>query len=158
MNIEGKTIWQVAAGNGNNTHYAKQCLEQNAVMIGPGHYGAWPECEQPMRADGLTARNVGMVRRFATEMKAGHLVVLRVGTKEVYGVGALVSTYDWSEKFANVQDWDLQHFWRVHWLWHQNGEPKTFSAYALNLGNRVQYLNPNALEVRRWLTSLSVNE
>lgn len=45
MNIEGKTLWQVAAGDGKNTHYAKQCLQQDIIVFGPGRYGAWPGCK-----------------------------------------------------------------------------------------------------------------
>ncbi|MDQ2801014.1 MAG: hypothetical protein M3Y13_15385, partial [Armatimonadota bacterium] len=95
-------------------------------------------------------------RRFAEDMKPGDIVVLRVGTQQVYGVGKLVGRYDWSEEFSNVDDWDLQHFWRVHWLWHQNGTPKMFPVYSLNLGNTVQKLT--SPEVRHWLKSLDVTE
>lgn len=154
MNTEGKTIWQVAAGNGDNTHYANFCLQQNVIVIGPGHCGAWPDCEMPLRSDGVSSRRVGIVRRFAEDMRARDIVVLRVGTQQVYGVGELIGNYDWSEDFSNVQGWDLQHFWRVNWLWHQDGKPKLFPVYALNLGNSVQKLT--SPEVRHWLHSLDI--
>jgi len=153
MNIEGKNLWQVAAGNG-KTNYAGLCLKQNVIVIGPGHYGAWPDCEKPMRKDGITSRRVGIVRRFAEDMKPRDIVVLRVGTQQIYGMGELVGNHDWSEDFSNVQGWDLQHFRRVHWLWHQDGKPKMFPVYFLNLGNSVQRLT--SPEIRRWLHLLDV--
>ena len=154
MNLEAKNVWQVAAGNGNHTHYAGLCLKQNVVILGPGKYGAWPDCEKPMRKDGITSRQVGIVRKFAEDMKPGDFVVLRVGTQQVYGVGKLVGNYDWSEDFSDVQGWNLHHFWRVQWLWHQDGRPKTFPVYSLNLGNSVQKLTSPG--VRQWLHSLDI--
>ena len=155
MNIAGKTIWQVAAGNGVK-NYTKRCLQQNVIIIGPGNHGAWPDCEKPMREAGVTSRGVGICRRFAEDMKPGDIVVLRVGTQQVYGVGELVGNYDWSDTFSNVQGWDLQHFRRVRWLWHENGEPKVFPVYTLNLGNSVQKLS--SLGVRHWLEALNIPE
>ena len=154
MNIEGKVVWQVAAGNGKNTHYAKQCLQQDVIVFGPGQYGAWPDCEIPMRANGWTAMKVGIIRRFAEDISPGDIVVLRVGTQHIYGVGEVVGHYDWSEKFGNVQTWDLQHFRRVRWLWHRDGEPEEFPVYSLKFGNSVQRLISPV--VRHWLESLDI--
>lgn len=153
MDIQNNNVWQVAAGNGNK-NYTHQCLAQNVIVIGPGHYGAWPDCEKDMRKDGITERGIGIVRRFAEEMKPGDIVVLRIGTRQVYGVGEIISSYDWSETYKDVQGWDLQHFRRVRWLWHQNGEPKMFPVYSLKLGNSVQRLT--SPEVRHWLHSLVI--
>jgi predicted Mrr-cat superfamily restriction endonuclease len=132
MNIEGKTLWQVAAGNGKNTHYAKQCLQQDVVVLGPGRYGAWPECKMPMLADTKaspmwTTTKAGIIKRFAEDIKPGDIVVLRVGTQYAYGVGEVVGNYGFSNQFSNVQGWDLQHYRRVRWLWHQDSEPEAVS-------------------------------
>ncbi len=155
MNPDGRTIWQVAAGNGSNTHYAECCLQKNVIIIGPGKFGAWPDCETPMRQGGISSRRVGIVKRFAEDMKPGDLVVLRVGTQHIYGVGRLVGNYDWSEEFRDVQGWDLHHSWQVQWLWHQDGKPKQFPVYSLKLGNSVQKLT--SPEVRHWLHSLDID-
>ncbi len=154
MNIEGKTIWQVAAGNGSSTHYADKCLAQGVIVVGPGHCGAWPHCEPCLRQDGVSSRRIGIVKRFAETMKSGDIVVLRVGTQHVYGVGELVGGYSWSNDFGNMDGWDLQHFRRVRWLRHQDGAPKTFPVYALKLGNSVQRLISS--EVRQWLEALEI--
>ena len=154
MDIEGKTIWQVAAGNGKDTHYAKQCLQQDVIVFGPGSYGAWPDCELPMRANGWTAMKAGIIRRFAEDVKPRDIVVLRVGTQNVYGVGEVVGNYGFSEAFRNVQGWDLQHFRRVRWLWHQDGEPETFPVHTLKFGSSVQHVISPV--VRQWLETLEV--
>ena len=162
MNIEGKTIWQIAAGDsklrndGKPRNYAKECLQQGVVIFGPGRYGPWPDCEIPMRGDGWTATKAGIIKRFAEDMKPGDVVVLRVGTQHIYGVGEIVGDYDFNEAFANVQGWDLQHLRRVRWLWHQDGEPEVFPVYSLKVGSSVQYLISPI--VRSWLEGLDVPE
>ena len=52
MNLDGRTVRQVAAGDGNTTHFAKQCLQQDVIILGSGRYGVWPDCEVSMRANG----------------------------------------------------------------------------------------------------------
>jgi hypothetical protein len=154
MDIERKTIWQVAAGHGKDTNYAGLCLEQGVILLGPGKYGPWPDCEQPMRADGWSATKAGMIRRFARVMAQGDMVVLRVGTQHVYGVGVVEGSYGWDARFADVHGQDLQHFRRVQWLWHKNGEPKTYAPHTLKFGSSVQYLiSP---QVRQWLQGLEL--
>ncbi len=156
MDIENKAVWQIAAGNGKNTHYAKQCLQQDVIVFGPGRYGAWPDCEILMRAGGWTATKAGIIKRFAEDITQGDIIVLRVGTQKVYGVGEVVGDYNWSELFSDVQGWDLQHFRRVRWLWHQDGEPEVFPVYALKFGSSVQRLiSP---EVCHWLSLLDISQ
>ena len=52
MNLDGRTVRQVAAGDGNTTHFAKQCLQQDVIILGPERYDVWPDCEVSMRANG----------------------------------------------------------------------------------------------------------
>lgn len=40
MNLLDKAVWQVAAGNGEQTHYAKTCLDHDVALVGPGRKGA----------------------------------------------------------------------------------------------------------------------
>lgn len=159
MNIDGKTIWQVSAGNGKNTQYANLCLALDVIVFGPGRYGPWPDCKIPMLADTKTrwtTTKAGIIKRFAEDLKPGDLVVLRVGTQQVYGVGEIVGDYGFSQLFGNVQTWDLQHYRRVRWLWYQDGEPKSFPVYSLKLGSSVQRLI--SLEVQCWLKTLDIPE
>lgn len=101
MNIDGKSIWHIAAGNGEK-HYAKLCLDKEVIIVGTGNEGPWPECERALRSR-ETALKVGITRRFAEDIKQGDLVILRVGTQNVYGVGEVVRGYGWSDLFGNVQ-------------------------------------------------------
>ncbi len=152
MDVNGKSLWQVAAGNGKETNYAKMCLDEGVIVFGPGRYGPWPDCRVPMLSDGWTTTKAGIIKRFAEELRVGDVVVLRVGTQQVYGVGEITGRYDFSEKFGNVQGWDLQHFRKVRWVWHMGGEPHTFPVYTLKLGSSVQrVISPLIWE---WVASL----
>lgn len=154
MNIEGKTIWQISAGDGKDKNYVKLCLQGGVVVYGPGKYGAWPSCKIPMLADGRTTMQTGIIRRFAEDVSQGDIVVLRLGTNRVYGVGEVVGKYGHSEIFSDVDGWDLQHFRRVRWLWQQSGSAKMFATYTLKFGSSVQYLISPV--VRRWLETLEI--
>lgn len=152
MDIAGKNLWQIAAGNGDNTHYAQQCLDAGVILVGPGKWGPWPDCEADMRAGGFSSFSVGKLRRFTDDIKVGDLVVLRVGTREVYGVGEVIGSYDWRKEFGNVQGWDLQHCRSVRGLWKANPSPKVFETYAMKFGSSVQRLiSP---QVQAWMKTL----
>jgi len=97
--------------------------------------------QKPMLADTTvspmwTVTKAGIIRRFAEDITPGDVVVLRVGTQHVYGVGEVVGDYGFSNLFSNVQGWDLQHYRRVRWLWHQDGEPEVFPVYTLTKRRR----------------------
>ena len=85
MMIQGKTLWQHAAGDPAHKH-VDLCLEWGAILNGPGGKGEWN--------DGACygeGRKQTDLRRFCeeTEMKNGDIVVLRIGTTEIYGVGVV---------------------------------------------------------------------
>ena len=84
-------------------------------------------------------------------MKDGDLVVLRVGTSVVLGVGQIAGPYEWSDAFGDVDGWDLQHVRRVRWLW--VGQ-KDFVTYAMKLGDTTQSLNDGP--VKDWLAQLAI--
>mgnify|MGYP005854899119 CR=1 FL=1 len=153
MEIGGRRIWQFAAGDSNRS-YQDLCLRWDAIMFGPGYAGPWPDCEEQLKADGCTTRKRGLIRRFCEEVSEGDLIVLRVGTAQVYGVGEVVGDYAWYSDFEDVDGWNLQHVRRVRWLWQYADQPKTFSAYALKLGDTIQSLTGDA--VRAWLESVEV--
>jgi hypothetical protein len=44
MDIVGKKLWQVAAGD-SDRHYARLCLRWDVVLDGPGSAGPWPSRE-----------------------------------------------------------------------------------------------------------------
>lgn len=155
MDITGKTIWQQAAGD-TDRNYSDLCLRWEVILNGPGYAGPWPDCEKPLRSDGWSSRKATDLRRFAEEMKDGDLVVLRIGTATVLGVGQLVGTYEWRDEFGDIDGWDLQHVRRVRWLWMDRNNPKTFDTYTLKQGDTTQKLNDGP--VTDWLSNLAVND
>ncbi len=154
MDIVGKQIWQVSAGNGEK-NYTEMCLRNDVIVVGPGREGPWPECEEPLLANPQwTKLKMAMLRHFAEHIKPGDLIVLRMGTQMAYGVGEVVGPYSWKAIFSNVDGWDLQHTRRVRWLWQNPQHPKTFPVYTLKFGSSVQHMiSP---EVSAWLQSLDV--
>lgn len=146
MDISGKTIWQQAAGD-TDRNYSDLCLKWDVILNGPGHVGPWPAVDPK-----CSARKVTDLKRFAEEMKDGDLVVLRIGTSTVLGVGQIVGLYEWCDMFGDVDGWRLQHVRRVRWLW--QGESPLLDAYAVKLGDTTQRLNPGA--VTEWLAKLAI--
>jgi len=153
MDINGRTIWQQAAGDTDRS-YASLCLDWDVILNGPGSSGAWPSCEVLLRNGGWSAKKLTDLRRFCDEVKDGDLVVLRVGTSKAVGVGEVVGSYQHREEFGDVDGWDLQHVRRVRWLWKVGDTPKKFDTYAMKLGDTTQKLDSE--EVEGWLDSLDV--
>ena len=86
-------------------------------------------------------------------MKKGDLVVLRLGTTDILGVGVIVGEYQWLEEFSDIDGWDLHHVRRVRWFWTGLESPKVFDTYTLKFGDTTQRLD--SLEVKKWIESLS---
>ena len=120
-------------------------------MFGPGESGWWPDCKDPLRKSGWKDRKIELIRKFHEDIQNGDLIVLRLGTKEVHGVGAVESDPKWHDDFGDIDGWDLQFVRRVRWLWMSaNDEPKIFNAHALKLGGTVQKLRREGA-VYEWL-------
>jgi hypothetical protein len=153
MDISGKIIWQQAAGD-TDRDYSALCLKYGVILNGPGYAGKWPDCEAPLRDDACSSRKVTDLRRFADEMRDGDLVVLRMGTSTVLGVGQIVGHYEWVDDFGDIDGWNLQHVRRVRWLWDGRGSPKTFDTYALKQGDTTQKLNVGP--VTEWVSQLDI--
>jgi hypothetical protein len=154
VEIEGKTIWQVAAGDPDR-NYAGLCLDWDLVLNGPGDYGVW---DANRYAASIGKRQFLIKRRFCEQMKEGDIIILRVGTQQVYGVGEVVGKTLWLDDFGDIDGWDLQHVRRVRWLWRPDKEPKTFAVYSLKLGDTVQTLGQNEKQepILEWLKSLPI--
>lgn len=154
MEVSGKRIWQVAASD-RERNCADMCLRWDVILNGPGSEGPWPKCAEALRTKwGLSSRKLADLRRFCEEMKDGDLVVLRVGTTDVYGVGVVVGDYLWHEEFGDVAGWSLEHVRRVRWLWKCEGESKRFKPYTLRPGATVQLMDSQS--VIDWIASLPV--
>ena len=160
MNIEGRRIWQVAAGDTIRS-YPDMSLAWDVILNGPGHVGRWPECLNDLRAK-LSVRKVADIERFFNEVGDGDIVVLRLGTQEIHGVGVVVGNVSgWNEAFADVDGWDLQFLRRVRWVWRsdvdgEQGRPQRFAVYTLRFGATVQEMTSNV--VMTWLRGLVVED
>ena len=154
MNIGDAEVWQIAAGDTNRS-YAELCLKWGVVLFGPGERGRWPECEDRLRGDRWSSRKIGMIRKYHEEIQNGDIVVLRLGTSEVYGVGKVEGPVEWYDDFGDIDGWDIQLVRRVRWIWKpaDDGKPKRFSAGALKWGDTVHKLNRSG-PVFEWLSEL----
>lgn len=153
MNLENKRIWQQAAGD-NNRNYVDLCLRWDVILSGPGHHGHWLEGEQKLLEAGHSGKKITNLRRFCEDVSSGDLVVLRLGTSQIYGVGEVVGGYEWLDIFGDVDGWHLQHVRRVRWLWKGSDAPKEFSAHTLKFGDTTQELS--SPDVTSWLQELDI--
>jgi hypothetical protein len=109
-----RTVWQISGGPASRS-YADVFLRHGVGLIGPGDSGPWtPDRGDEDFGDGQGAAG-GFVRRFATELKAGDVVLLRTGVSRVRAVGLVASDYLYLNQFDDVNGWDLQHARRIRW-------------------------------------------
>ncbi len=153
MGLTGKRVWQVAAGD-TNRDYADVCLEWDVILNGPGEEGPWPTCREALRGDWGLTRKISDLKRFAEEIAEGDVVVLRLGTTDVLGVGVAAGEYLWSQEFGDVDGWDLAHVRRVKWVWKANGTPQRFDTYTMKLGDTVQLADSKPLF--GWISTLDI--
>jgi hypothetical protein len=102
------SIWQLAGGPASRP-YADVFLQHGVGLIGPGDAGPW----KPERDDDQFEG--GFVRRFASEMEMGDVVLLRTGIATITAVGIVASDYMYVNQFDDVNGWDLQHARRIRW-------------------------------------------
>ena len=124
-----RTVWQIAAGSSDRS-YVDQFLDYGVALIGPGDPGPWSADRSDEEFEG------GYVRRFATEMRCGDIVVLRIGQAAIRAVGLVASAYKYLSQFDDVNGWDLQHGRRVRWC--RLPEPYDF-------GRQIFGANPSRL-------------
>jgi len=154
MDIANRKVWQHAAGDGDR-NYADICLKWDVILRGPGHVGSWPDCKKKLRQNNLSARRLTNIQKFCVKMQCGDIIVLRLGTSKVFGVGEIVGNYQWSNLFGDVDGWDLQHTRRVRWLWKFQNSPKEFQTRTMKSGDTTQILDSQI--VLEWLSDLNVS-
>lgn len=103
-----RSIWQVSGGPPNRG-YASVFLKHGVALIGPGDAGPWLPERGEVEFDG------NFVRRFATEVQPGDVILLRTGLATIEVVGLIVGPYEYLSQFDDVNGWDLQHARRVRW-------------------------------------------
>lgn len=102
------SIWQLAGGPASRP-YADVFLKYGVGLIGPGDSGPWKAERSDDDFEG------GFVRRFASEMETGDVVLLRTGIANIAAVGIVASDYAYLNQFDDVNGWDLQHARRIRW-------------------------------------------
>ena len=107
-------VWQIAGGPSERS-YAAVFLRYGVGLIGSGDSGAWtPDRGDEEFGDGQGSVG-GFVRRFATELNVGDVVLLRTGLSRIRAVGLVASNYIYLNQFDDVNGWDLQHARRIRW-------------------------------------------
>jgi len=101
------SVWQVSGGPLPRS-YDDVFLRHGVALIGPGDIGPY----NPKRADIYE----DVVRRFATEIKAGDVLLLRSGISTILAIGIVDGDYQYLPQFDDVNGWDLQHARRVRWF------------------------------------------
>lgn len=121
-NTDNQKYWIVAAGDGNRS-YAHICLEHGVVIMGPSYCGDWHKNDKDRNAreiltdDKWSQRKITNLNSFVNDIKIGDVIILRLGTKQIHGVGVVAEGYHYNEFFCDVDGWDLAHTHRVHWMW-----------------------------------------
>jgi hypothetical protein len=105
---QNRSIWQVSGGPASRS-YADVFLRHAVGLLGPGDPGRW----HPERSD--EDFDGSFVRRFASEMKMGNVVLLRTGLSKIRAVGVVAGDYEYLNQFDDVNGWDLQHARRIRW-------------------------------------------
>lgn len=103
-----RAVWQVSAGPTNRT-FADVALRHGVALIGPGDAGRWTPEADDAQFEGP------FVRRFASEINAGDVALLRTGRGTIAAVGLVDGPYAHVDAFDDVNGWDLQHVRRVRW-------------------------------------------
>ena len=144
MDIEGKRIWQHAAGDPDHDH-VDISLQWDVILTGDGS----EEWSSDQRA---WQRNE--VRYFCDDMRSGDIAVLKLGQRDVYGVG-LIGEYKWCDEFNDVDGWTLGHTRRIQWIWKytcdNGGKPHSFDARLLARSTTSRL---HKHEVKQWLRTL----
>jgi hypothetical protein len=103
-----RVVWQISAGPASRS-YSDVFLKNGVALIGPGDAGAWTIERNDEVFDG------SFVRRFASEIAPGDIVLLRTALSKIAAVGIVAGEYLYLNAFDEVNGWDLQHARRVRW-------------------------------------------
>lgn len=117
MDMNGRTVWQHAAGDQHHNHVSL-CLKWGVIVGGPGTK-SW--CKY---TDDEKREERAEVRRLCDEMREGDVVVLKMGLSRLHGIG-VVGNYEHVDEFNDIDGWELGHARRIRWL-HTNCKGKDF--------------------------------
>ena len=118
-------VWQISGGPASRA-YADVFLSYGVALIGPGDAGPW----SPARSDDEFEGS--FVRRFASEIKPGDVLLLRTGIATIAAIGIVDGAYEYLNAFDDVNGWDLHHARRVRWCRFPNEHTFGTSAFGAN--------------------------
>lgn len=101
------TVWQITAGPSSGS-YADVLVRHGVALVGPGDSGPWTTGRA-----GVLLRHV---RRFASEVREGDVLLLREGSSALKAIGLVAGPYQYLSQFDDVNGWDLQHGRRARWF------------------------------------------
>ena len=153
MQIEGKRVWQQAAGD-KDRNYVDVCIRWGVILNGPGNHGHFIKKTEKYESE-LNKWKLTGLRRFVSDMKDGDIVVLRVGTDKAYAVGEIVGDYIWSEAFGDIGDLSYERYIAGLYLNAQSLET-TNAEGAIQRYTEIYNQAPNYLDVRSKIYSLRV--
>lgn len=104
-----RSVWQISGGPTSRS-YADVFLRHGVGLVGPGDPGPWHTERTDEDFDGAS-----FVRRFASELQPGDVVLLRTGLSGIRAVGLVAGGYEYLSQFDDVNGWDLQHARRIRW-------------------------------------------
>lgn len=151
MTAPASAIWQISAGPASRS-YADVFLRHGVALIGPGDPGPWT----PERGD--EAFEGSFVRRFASEIAAGDVVLLRTGLARIAAVGVVAGGYEYVNAFDDVNGWDLQHVRRVRWVRLPSGHQFGSAVFGANPPRCARVWNEEVVDfATRFLNSPPTN-
>lgn len=140
-------VWQIACGE-TGRKYSELFLRHDVMCCGPGWVGAYGEAKYAAAlANGqITTGELTRVRKFATEIQPGDLVLLRSGY-QVEAIGLVVhGQYGYLPTFDDVFGWDLSHTQRVAWQTQLSVELEVLQAARPLFAGRKQIPTFTAVE------------
>lgn len=142
-----RSVWQISGGPASRS-YADVFLEYGVALVGPGDAGPWTPTRDDDEFEG------GFVRRFASELSIGDVLLLRTGITTIAAVGLVANDYLYLNAFDDVNGWDLQHARRVRWC-RLPGEHTFGSAvFGANPPRCSRTFNPDVIDfAERFLNS-----
>ena len=134
MDIDGRTVWQHAAGDQHHNHVSL-CLKWGVIVGGPGTK-SW--CEY---TDDQKREERAEVQRLCDEMREGDLVVLKLGLSQLKGIG-VVGNYQHVDEFNDIDGWELGHARRIRWL---HRDCHQFKTNVFTISATIRLHNESAL-------------
>ena len=140
--INETNTWQIGTGDPSRS-YISVFLKFGVALVGPGEPG--PERDPGTIIYYAHNRSIYNWGKVLTMVKKDEWIIAKKGVQEILAIGQVVAEYDYSNTFADVDGWDLQHFIKVKWYRPIDG-PIVFSNKPLMQSTLNACLKPSVFE------------